>query len=944
MLTNLKSIAFTVLLLSCFAHAQTDGKGYANLKGTVIDGQNFPMPGASILIKIGAKTYGTTTDFDGKFLIKRIPSGSHSLKVTFIGYKPYSQDISLANGETYSLPAIELLETAEELKGVTVTGQSLGRLKALNVQRNAENIVDVVSLEQAEKIPDDNIADVLKRIAGVNVEIDQGEARTVSVRGLGPESVNILIDGERVASTSYSGSRAVELDLIPANVIQNVEVSKSVSADMDGESTGGTVNLITRSALSQKTQLTASAYRSFVTTNDIPGSTVDLNIARRFFDSKLGLSLNASSSRRNYKSDNIEADWSFVPAGVSGDFTDDTRYLTDFEIRQYWLVRVRHSFNVSADYEFNDRHQVGLKLSSSFRDDFENRYRVRLSSLDFPSGYDENNIYTTEGNLRLETTGGQNEGKPNSYRLDYKQTLYGKAWGEHLIGNTEVNWSASYSNSLKDRNRREIEYEATEGDFEVSIDIKNPSKPRFEIFNLTNLYNANLSDLETRKQYIDGKRLSLSFNVEHPTRFGYIKVGGRYRANERFEENNAFDYVPTGSELNRFGEASSIHYVRSGFYPGKIYESTFPVVSRTFLGSLDFDSGTAFIKKEDVDYRFDSGYDALEHVYAGYILTKIEFSDDFYIRAGMRYELTSSEYTSYRIDDIAGVERADTNKERYLNPLPSASLKYNITDDLTFRAGFSRTLRRPRHDYIAPRYRYTGLDSDGFRRLFRGNPDLKPSKTYNYDASFSYRIGQASNISVNGFLKRIDSFFDKVETKEDIGGGETLRIETPINIGTGRITGIEFSTQLNMVDVIHSLRNIDLYANLTLNDAYLNPGVIAEGFIANQRRNLGNAADLSYNFSAVYSSDRLELSGAIHSTSPFLVRYSSINSLGDRYYDKQFRVDVSLSCKLDEGLYLFANGRNLTNQPLRYYSGTVHYLEQEEYYGPDYAVGIRYKL
>lgn len=934
-------LVLLALFVSFAIHAQQNkNKAFANIKGKVIDNQNFPLPGATAFVNIDGKIHGATTDFDGKFLLTRVPAGSYTLEITYIGYASHFEEVSLSANQTLALPSVTLSERSEKLKGVTVTGQSRGKLKALNVEHNADNILNVISLEQAEKIPDDNVGDVLKRIAGINVGMDQGEARTVNIRGLGPEAANILIDGELVSSTAYGGSRAVELDLIPANVIQNIEVSKSVSADMDGEANGATVNLITRVALNQKTQLTGSAYSSFVTTDDDPGYNIDLNVARRFYNNKLGLSFNASSNRRNYKSDNIEADWDFADAGDPDTPFDDARFLNEFEIRQYWLSRVRHSMNLSTDYIFNDHHSIGFKLSSSFRNEFENRYRTSMASLDFPQSFNPDNTYTTEGDLRIETIGGPNEGRPNGYQLDRKETIYGNFYGEHLIKTTEVDWNMSFSSSYKNRNRREIEYEATEGDFDVTIDVRNPSKPRFEILNLTNLYNATLFSLSTWGQFIDGSRTSLRLDVEHPTSFGYIKTGGRYRINKRFEENKFFNYRPTTDVLSHFGKVPSIHYTREKFYPGSY--TLFPAVSRSFLGGLDLE-GTSFTKTESIGTRFRTSYDADERVLATYGLAKIEFSNAFYIRLGVRLEQTNSEYSSLSFNEVTGQTKDNTNRERYLNTLPSASFKYKINEDLTLRGGFSKTISRPRHSQISPSIRFEGTNSDGLNKLYQGNPDLKPSSSLNYDLSLKYRLGQASSISVDGFTKRLDNRIDNVEDVMSIGNGEQLEITTPKNVGVGHIKGIEFSFNLNMVDIIQQLRNFSLYSNVTFVDSYLKGFPDINNFRAGEKRRLAFTSDTSYNVSLLYNADRWEFSSSLNSTSPYLRTYRDIPQ-DDRYYDKQQFVDINISYKVRNGIYMFLQGKNLTNQSLRYYTGSKHYLEQEEFYGPNFVVGLRYKL
>ena len=138
-------LVLLALFVSFAIHAQQNkNKAFANIKGKVIDNQNFPLPGATAFVNIDGKIHGATTDFDGKFLLTRVPAGSYTLEIAYIGFASHFEEVSLSANQTLALPSVTLSERSEKLKGVTVTGQSRGKLKALNVEHNADNILNVI--------------------------------------------------------------------------------------------------------------------------------------------------------------------------------------------------------------------------------------------------------------------------------------------------------------------------------------------------------------------------------------------------------------------------------------------------------------------------------------------------------------------------------------------------------------------------------------------------------------------------------------------------------------------------------------------------------------------------------------------------------------------------------------------------------------------------------
>src|SRR5690606_26047176 len=141
-----------------------------------------------------------------------------------------------------------LRSSSIELEGVEVSAFGFsGQSKALNTQKNNTNITHVVSTDQIGKFPDANIGDAVKRIPGITMQMDQGEARNIIVRGLSPQLNSVTLNGSRIPSAE-GDNRNIQMDLIPSDMIQTIEVSKAVTPDMDADALGGSVNLITRTA------------------------------------------------------------------------------------------------------------------------------------------------------------------------------------------------------------------------------------------------------------------------------------------------------------------------------------------------------------------------------------------------------------------------------------------------------------------------------------------------------------------------------------------------------------------------------------------------------------------------------------------------------------------------------------------------------------------------
>jgi TonB-dependent receptor len=165
--------------------------------------------------------------------------------VSYVGFEPFSSEV-IVTGEPVQRVEVTLrVGTRSEV--VTVRGErERGEVEAINIERTADNIIQVLPNEVITSLPNTNIADAVGRLPSVSLERDEGEGKYIQIRGTEPRLSNVTIDGIHVPSPE--GVCNVKLDVIPADLVDMVEVNKTLSANQDADAIGGSVNLVTKSA------------------------------------------------------------------------------------------------------------------------------------------------------------------------------------------------------------------------------------------------------------------------------------------------------------------------------------------------------------------------------------------------------------------------------------------------------------------------------------------------------------------------------------------------------------------------------------------------------------------------------------------------------------------------------------------------------------------------
>jgi len=278
--------------------------GSGVVEGRVVDAATGePLPGAQVLVTGSAAE--TSTDRDGRFRLSAVPAGDRTVVVTYLGRQDATVEAKVVAGATQRLDIQMKMVAFEE--SVSVPGQLIldAQERALNQQKTAPNITNVVSADQIGSFPDRNAAETTQRIPGVSITKDQGEGRYVNIRGTEPRLNSMMIDGQRIPSPDPL-IRQVAVDVVPSELLQSIEVSKALTPDMDADSIGGSVNLVMKQA-PEKLRLfgaVGGGYNELLDT--YKQNNYNLTTGRRFNGGKIGLIVSGSGSETNRGNQDME--------------------------------------------------------------------------------------------------------------------------------------------------------------------------------------------------------------------------------------------------------------------------------------------------------------------------------------------------------------------------------------------------------------------------------------------------------------------------------------------------------------------------------------------------------------------------------------------------------------------------------------------------------------
>lgn len=918
----IRLVSFILLFSSATGSILAEQKVVINKQGTVrgriVDGSKQILPGASIYIdKLHT---GVTSDINGFYTLPNLDPGTYTLKVSYVGYDPVLINITIPEGKTLEKDVV--MKEGVELQEVVIGGALQGQNRAINAQKSNLGITNIVSADQVGKFPDSNIGDALKRISGINVQYDQGEARFGQVRGTSADLSSVTINGNRVPSAE-GDTRNVQLDLIPADMVQTIEVNKVITPDMDADAIGGSINLVTKNS-PYKRIISATAGSGWNKVSEKAQTNLGFTYGDKFFNDKLGLIVSASYQYAPSGSDNTEFEWGQTDAGEL--------YLKNYEIRQYYVTRERQSYSAALNWDITSNHKLFFKGIFNNRNDWENRYRTTLKDLNKKS-------VDNTADVRIQTKGGTPDNK--NARLEQQRTMDFTLGGEHLLGKVSVDWNVSYAKASEERpNERYIDYVLKKQKFTPDLsDLRKPYYSPQSGYSMTLDNTFSLKEVTEEQEDIQEKDFKLNLNLELPLRKGEfgnkLKFGGKLVAKSKDKEKDHYGYEP----LNEDGFDSSsftniVSQNRDGFMPGDKYKAG-SFISKDYLGNLDLNNSSLFKKTQNLD-EIAVGFNAKETVTAGYLRFDQNLGKKWKMMAGVRLENTHIKYSGMNYDaNKDELTHTAESKKSYLNVLPSLLVKYDANDELKVRASFTNTISRPKYSALIPNVNITKDDE-----ISMGNPDLDATISYNLDLSADYYFKSIGLVSAGVFYKRINDFIVDQRISDYVYNGETYQKFTqPKNAGNADLLGVELGYQRDFGFIAPALKHFGFYGNYT----YTYTRVSDFNFEGRENESglrLPGSPKNTANASLYYERNGLNVRLSYNYASAFIDEMGK-TKFEDRYYDAVNYLDLNASYTFAKHYTFYVEANNLLNQPLRYYQGSKDLTAQVEYYGVKMNAGFK---
>lgn len=893
-------ILLTVLSINAFAQG-------GSIRGKVIKAESDDvLQGANIMIENMRK--GTTTDENGRFAFRNLQAGNYTLIVSFLGYKNERVEIELDEGASETIE-IRLEDSFDQLDGITVTGYRGGQASALNRQRTSSNIKNVISSELMRTFTDHNTAEVLERIPGVSLERDQGEGRYVQIRGTDPNLTSISINGESIPSPE-GDIRHVALDVIPSGMLSSIEVDKAITPDMEGNAIGGAVNLNTLQPTGSDPYLNltlGSGYNDQAAFVSPINGQASVSYGQRFGEEqRLGVALGASYNVSNRGTDNNENEW--------GD-----EQIEVVELKDYNLTRTRASATANLDYRFSPE-----------------------SRLYFTGMYNYFADQEYQGGMVVEPDVIERELKD---RFEAQTITNIAAGGEHVLGdNFEINYKASYSFAKEDTDPeyvniyvQEFEDPQTEEAIEFMELTGDDKYPRYDVspgaptgagplqfssyeqdeFEFT-------QELTTDQHFTSKVDMKTTYNLGEMD--AELKFGGLFRVKQKTldAEKNFYSYGGDQTYSDLFGDFAPENFFQGQYEFGQ-YLDPFEVreLFENERPNFEWDAETTFEDSRAEDY------EGSEYTGAAYAMTEINFGD-FTTILGARYENTATDYKAHEVaftqagELIPNARELDGEKD-FSFFLPMAHIKYSPSDNVNLRLAWTNTFAKPNYFDLAP-YQIVNREDD---EIELGNPDLDATRSTNYDLMAEYYFSSVGVVSVGAFYKDMRDFRYLRVYEQSSGPYTGFETEQPVNGGDADVAGVEVNLQQQLTFLPGFASGFGLYANYTYtwSEAEIlgeNDQTVRTIELPGQAQDVANIA-LSY--------EKGGFSGRISANYHGAYVDELINTSNfDRYYDEHLQIDLSANQRLSSTLSVFLEVMNITNEPVRYYSGRPDRPLQQEYY------------
>lgn len=906
------------------------------LDGIVKDNRTGePLIGSVIEVK-ELPSVKTTTGLDGSFTLHELPDkGRYTLVVRYISYKTREIPVEVSDK---GIVTITLDEDSHELGEVVIKGHKEyhSDRSAIDMEKTAGNVLNVMSQQSIQLSPDVNVATVLQRVSGVTMERDaSGEASYAILRGMDKRYNYTLVNGVKIPSPDDK-NRYIPLNIFPSDLMDRLVVSKSLTADMEGDAAGGVVDMVMKDAPSHfqiqaNAAVGASDYfwkdsRDYLTSN------------RSDYTHKAPYEVNGPE----YKA--TTSDFASGPTQISSHSMPAPNFVGGLSIgNRFWKDRigVMIAGNIQNTFRGTERTYNSVKMASGEQAMYIYSLQHRYYSIhDLTAGVHakvdlqlENNkfewynmyVRTNSKGVRYNNSVNTEYISSDSYTQDDETRSLSQTQSifathikgtHHLTKDFTVDWAGIFSQAKsEDPDRVYLSLTNTIHSAEgVDGSLWSGNK---------NILKTMPKNMERRFQHNTDKDWAGYINLTYNTQLGndinaLWKAGAQYRRKERGNRYYSYNFTPTDISQKLDG---------NGFDQ---------------FAAIDWTCKTPYSQASQLNY------DSKEHIGAAYIMTTLK-SRWGELNAGLRAEHTNQIYTMQQKFRNMG----QVGEQSYWDWLPSASLKWTPTKKMNVRLSYYRSINRPGFYEIVP-YQIMGEEYQE-----KGNPNLKRARIDNIDLRWEWFPSATEQVLAGVFYKYLQDPIEQVFVAADgkLGSGADAYY-MPDNLGNAKNYGFE-------IDVVKYIRHFGIKANYTYTHSRITTSKreYKEGSAeyktgVTQSRPLVNQAPHTANLSLLYKDTNYgwnaQLAASYTGTKLALV---SPFKDADQWDKAMFGLDFSMEKKFPCGVSVFLKANNLLDAKRERYLKTVNQsnLEYEGQssdktivgtykYGRTYLVGVRVKI
>jgi TonB-dependent receptor len=935
------------LLLLAFSFLSSIGfaeSGRGSLTGRVTDSADAVLHGAQVELLPASGT--ATTNVQGEFNFTNLVPGTYTVLINYVGFEPFTEDVTITAGKNTFLKAVIHVSSKQEEVTVYSERQS-GELEAINRTRAADNILQVLPAEVITSLPNANIADALGRMPSVTLERDEGEGKYVQIRGTEPRLSNVMIDGITIPSPE-PGVRQIKLDTIASDLVESVEINKTLQANIDGDGIGGSVNLRTKTANEAPT-LALYGLGGYTPILQHGRDVIQTGgtLGKRFGEQKkLGILFGGTYDYNGRGINDIEPSPTTYSSGYPN-YSAAPHY-DSIDLRDYVYNRTRYGFGGSIDYKMREGSNIYLRgLYSTFRN-WGNKWVFTLQDNNDPSGY--------------------STGAPK-YSQDWRRPNMAIAnvvlGGKHVFTDSWLAWDLSVGRSRAlggNAGNGSAKYSwagdsniACYNDQSLAASVNRPGWSTGCWGSGTdNAMDANNYALKSFVLPGQGTSAQLNLtgsaayakNYHAGSHFGTFEAGFKIRNEHKFDDSyyqqadfSASGNIPVSSNPEWASDFSDTHYY-DGTYKYSSNVTDYSKVRSWVLANLPV--------AVDTPDSIVGNFDLIERVTAGYAMNTIDLSKRLRLVTGVRFEATHVDTLSYDSTQPLMALTYHAGGD-YLDVLPSAALRVALDKDSNLRLVYGRGLSRPDPQDLTTAIGDTGNSVGGKEEFSIGNPNLKAEHADNFDVLYERYLKPIGLIQAGYFYKHLSNPITQglvpITTGTNAGG---LYIET-VNAGSAHVQGLEVGYQQHLSYLPGPMRFLGISANYSYTQSETS-GL----FGRSDHPALLRQAPNTWNISPTFDTKKFSMRVGMTYNGAMIYQYQWTDGAdpvvgikgpaGDNYLYSHVQIDVQGSYKLARNFEVYAYGLNLNNEVFGFYNGSPQYVVQREYYKPTYAGGLRYNF